>query len=336
MRAAVYNEYGSPEVLHVEEMEKPVPKDTEIRIRVHATSVNYGDLSARRFKEISPREFNMTMLFWFMAKLYFGLNKPKVRILGSEFSGVVDAVGSAVTRFQKGDAVFGYLGQGMGAYAEYFCMPEKGVIAKKPGNISFEEAAVIAYGAIMAWYLVDKAGIGSGQKVLINGASGAIGSAAVQIAKIKGAIVTGVCGTAAQDYVKALGADNTIDYREEDFTRNGETYDVIFDVRGRLLFSACKNSLKPKGILFYTSFKMKHLLRMLQTKSAGGKQVICAIAPGSVNDLHAVKEQIETGRIKALIDKRFPLEEATEAHRYAESGEKKGKIVITVRSNEQK
>ncbi len=331
MKAIVYKEYGSPEVLHIEEIEKPTPKDNEVLIKNYATTVNFGDLMARNYKAVSPRQFNMFFLFWLMGKISFGLNRPKINILGSEFAGQVEAVGSAVSRFKPGDPVFGYLGMSMGAYAEYFCMAENGVVASKPENMTYEEAAVVPYGATMALSLLRKANIQPGQKVLINGASGGIGSAAVQIAKHFGAEVTGVCSTPRLAFVKSLGADHVIDYTVEDFTQNGETYDLIFDILGRCAFARCKNSLKPNGILLYASFKMKHLMQMLWTsRSGGGKRVICSIAPGSLEDLNSVKELVEAGEIQAIIDRCYPMEQAAEAHRYVEEGHKKGNVVIAM------
>ncbi len=330
MKAIVYKEYGSPDVLHLEEVTKPAPRDNEVLIRNHATTVNFGDLMARNFRVISPRQFNMFFLFWLMGKISFGLNRPKNPILGSEFAGEVEAVGSAVTRFKPGDPVFGYLGMRMGAYAEYFCIPENGVVANKPKNMTYEEAAVVPYGATMALNLLRKANIQPGQKVLINGASGGIGSAAVQIAKHCGAEVTGVCGTPRLAFVKSLGADHVIDYTVEDFTKNGETYDLVFDILGKCAFARCKNSVKPNGILLYASFKMKQLMQMLWTSRSGsGKRVICAIAPGSLEDLNSVKELMEAGKIRAIIDRCYSMDRAAEAHRYVEEGHKTGNVVIT-------
>ncbi len=336
MKAIVYKEYGSPAVLHVEEVAKPAPKDNEVLIKNYATTVNFGDLIARNFKAVSPHQFNMLFLFWFMAKISFGLNQPRNPILGSEFAGEVEAVGSAVTRFKPGDQVFGYLGPSMGAYAEYFCTPENGVLASKPANMTYEEAAVVPYGAIMAVNLLRKANLQPGQKVLINGASGGIGSAAVQIAKHLGAEVTGVCGTPRLEFVKSLGADHVIDYTVEDFTQNGETYDLIFDILGKRSFARCKNSLKPNGILLFASFKMKQLVQMLwTTRSGSGKRVICSIAPGSLEDLNFVKALVEAGKIQAIIDRCYPMEQAAEAHRYVEEGHKKGNVVITMQAREE-
>jgi len=333
MKAIVCTKYGPPEVLQLKEVSKPAPKDNEVLIRVRATSVNFGDTMARNFKAITPREFNMLFLFWLMAKISFGLREPKTTILGSEFAGEIEAVGKDVKRFKKGDQVFGYPGQSFGAYAEYLCMPEDGVLAIKPANMTHEEAAVVPYGAIMALNLLRKMNIQPGQKVLVNGASGGIGSAAVQIAKHFGAEVTGVCGTPRLEFVKSLRADKVIDYTKDDFTKNGETYDLIFDILGKSSFSQCQSSLKPNGTLLFASFKMKQLLQMLWTSRAGTKKVICAIAPGSVEDLVSVKELVETGKIKSIIDRRYPLEEAAEAHRYVEQGHKRGNVVITLEQN---
>jgi len=336
MKAIVYAEYGPPEVLRPEEIEKPSPKDNEVLIKVHATSINYGDLVARNIRKIPPRKFNMPFLFWLMARIDFGLKRPKRKILGSEFAGKIEATGKDVKLFKEGDQVFGYLGQSMGAYTEYLCMPEKGVLTIKPVNMSYEEASVVPMGAIMALHLIrEKGNIEPGKKVLVIGASGGIGSAAVQIAKHFGAEVTGVCGTPRLEYVKSLGADKVIDYTKEDFTQSGEAYDLIFDVLGKSSFSLCKNSLKQNGRYLLASFKMKQLCQMLWTRimSQEGKKVICAIAPGSTEDLISVKELIEAGKIKSIIDKRYPLEEMAEAHRYVENGQNKGKVVVIMENN---
>ena len=332
MKAIVYMQYGPPEVLQLKEVEKPSPKDNEVLIRVDATSVNYGDLLARNIRNTSPGEFHMPFLFWLLARIDFGFNAPRKNILGSEFAGEIEAVGNEVTRFKKGDQVFGYPGQNMGAYAEYLCMPEDGVLAQKPTNMTYEEAAVVPMGAIMAINLLrEKGNLQPGQKVLVNGASGSIGSAAVQIAKNHfEAHVTGVCGTPRKAFVKSLGADQVIDYTEEDFTQNGETYDLIFDVLGKSSYSRCKGSLKENGRYLLASFKTKQLLQMLWTSMSGSQKVICALAPGSAADLLSVKELIEAGKIKAVIDRGFPMEKASEAHRYVETGHKKGHIVITM------
>jgi NADPH:quinone reductase-like Zn-dependent oxidoreductase len=335
MKAIVYTEYGPPEVLQLKEVEKPTPKDNEILIRNYAATVNYGDIVARHFNEISPRKFNMPFPFWLITGMSFGFSKPKISILGSEFAGEVEAVGKEVKLFKEGDKVFGYRGQIMGAYAEYVSMAEDGTLATKPVNMTYEEAVVVLWGGIIALNLLrEKGNIQSGDKVLINGASGAIGSAAVQLAKHYGAEVTGVCGTPRLEFVKSLGADKVIDYTKEDFTQSGETYDLIFDILGVSSFSRCKSSLSQNGRYLLASFKMKQVFEMLWTSMIGSKKVICAIGSGSTEDLISVKELIEAGKIKAVIDRRFPLEQTAEAHRYVEKGLKKGYVAITVEPND--
>lgn len=331
MKAIVCTKYGPPEVLQLKEVTKPVPKDNQVLIRVRATSVNFGDLMARNFKAVSPRKFNMPFLFWLMATMSFGLGKPKITILGSEFSGEVEAVGKTVKRFKPGDQVFGYPGLSLGAYAECICLPETGAVAQKPVSLSHEEAVTLPYGAIMATSLLGKANIQRGQKVLINGASGGIGSMAVQLAKYYGAEVTGVCGAPRLEFVKSLGADKVIDYTKQDFTQNGKTYDLIFDILGKSSFSRIKRSLKPNGIYLLASFKMKALLQMLWTLLTGSKQkVVCAFANETPESLTFVKKLVEEGKIKAIVDKSFPMEQAAEAHRYVEGGRKQGNVVIAI------
>jgi len=331
MKAIVYTEYGGPDVLQLKEVEKPYPKNNEVLIKVCAVSVNFGDVIARNFKNVSPREFNMPFLFWLLSRFGFGLNKPKKIILGNSFAGEVEGVGKDVTLYKKGDAVFGYTGENMGAYAAYLCIPENGILAAMPSNIKFEEASAIPYGAIMALSLLKKVNIQQGQSVLIMGASGGLGSAAVQLAKYYyDAEVTGVCSTEGLEYVKKLGARKVIDYKKEDFTKNGEEYDLIFDVLGRGSFSKVKASLKQNGIYLSVSFKMKKLLQMLWTSIMGGKKVICALAVPKQEDLVFIKELVESGKFTSIIDKTFPLEQAAEAHWYFESGNKKGIVVITI------
>ena len=331
MKAIVFTEYGSPAVLQLKEVARPTPKDNEILVRIHATPVNYGDLSARNFAHLTSREFNMPALLFLPARLSFGWSKPKINILGSELAGQVEAAGKLVTRFKPGDKVYAYAGMAMGANAEYICLPENGTVALMPANLSYDEAATLPYGAVMAASLLKKARLQPGQKVLINGASGGIGAMAVQLAKYYGAEVTGVCGTPRLEYVKSLGVDKVIDYTRQDFTQNGETYDLIFDILGRSSFSRCKGSLKPQGIYLLASFKSQALFDMLWTSLTGSKQrVICAMAEEKAENLVFVKELVEAGVVKALIDKRFPLEETAEAHRYVEQGQKRGQVVIMV------
>jgi len=335
MKAVVYTEYGSPDVLHVKEIEKPAPEANEILIRVYANSVNIGDVMARDFGSITPSKFTMPTIFWLPARITFGFNKPKKQILGNEFAGEVTEVGKDVRRFKVGDPVFGYRGMNMGANAEYICVPENSLVAIKPANMSYEEAATISGGTMTALNLLRKVDIQRGQKVLINGASGTIGSAAVQLAKHYGAEVTGVCSTPGMERVKALGADKVIDYTKEDFTRNGETYDLIFDIMGKSSFARLKNSLKPNGRYLLASFKMKQLFQMLVTSrtGVGGKKVICALSSENLEDLLLVKELVEAGTIKSIIDRCYPLEQAADAHRYYESGLKKGYVVLTFEHN---
>lgn len=330
MKAIVYTEYGPPEVLKLKEVKKPVPRDKEVLVRIHATPVSFGDKLVRNLKEITSEKFHMPFLFWVFAKMYFGFRRPRITILGSEFSGEIEAVGKDVRRFKKGDAVFGYRGPRMGAYAEYLCMAENGVVATKPANMTYEQAAAVPYGAIMALSLLRKQKIEPGQKVLVNGASGGIGPFVVQLAKHYGAEVTGVCGTPRLDYVKSLGADKVIDYTQEDFTASGETYDVIVDILGKSPFSRIKRALQPKGRWLLVSFKTKKLLLMLRTFMTGGRKVICALSSETAADLVFIKELIEAGKIKTVIDKCFPLAQAAEAHRYVEQGHKKGSVVITI------
>ncbi|RPH96545.1 NAD(P)-dependent alcohol dehydrogenase [candidate division KSB1 bacterium] len=330
MRAIVFTEYGAPDVLHLQDVEKPVPKDNEILVKVRATSVGYGDLLARRLNEVTMREFNMPSLFLLMAKFYFGFRRPRVHVLGSEFAGEIEAVGKSVKSFKAKDQVFGYLGQNMGAYAEYVCVPETGTVDFKPANMTYEEAAVIPMGSIMAIHLLREMHIQKGQNVLIIGASGGIGSAAVQIAKYYGAHVTGVCGAARFDFVKALGADEVLDYTKDDYQRNAARYDLIVDILGRGSFSQARNALKPNGKYLFVSFKIRQLIQAKRGKTADGKHAICGLAPGSKADLDAVRELIVAGKMKSIIDKSFPMEQAAEAHRYAESGQRKGPVAITI------
>lgn len=328
MKAIAYTEYGSPEVLHLTEVTKPTPKDNEILIRVRATSITVGDLWARNFKAISPREFSMPLALWLPSRMFFGFVKPRINVLGSEFAGEVESVGENVKHFKKGDQVFGYRGQNMGANAEYLCMPEDGMVTIKPVNMTYEEAATVPYGGLTALSLLRKVNVQAGQRVLILGASGGIGSAAVQLAKYFGAEVTGVCGTAGLDFVRSLGADKVIDYSREDFAKNGETYDLIFDITRKSSFSHCKDSLKPNGIYLLASFKMKQLFQMLWTSTRKGKKVVCALSAEKPEELVFIKELIEAGKFRSIIDKCYPLEQTAEAHKYAEMGSKKGKVAI--------
>ena len=327
MKAIVCTEYGPPEVLQLKEIEKPTPKDNEVLIRVYATSVTTGDCNARGFVFIPPG-------LGPLARLMLGLRKPKKAILGADLAGEIEAVGKDVRLFKEGDQVYGIDGNGLGAYAEYKCMSEAGALAIKPANMTYEEAAAIPFGALTAlFFLRDKGNIQSGQKVLINGASGSVGTAAVQIAKTFGADVTGVCSTTNLELVKSLGADKVIDYTQEDFTTSGETYDLILDsVVGKTSFSRCKNSLKQNGRYLAVAGGLQELIQMLWTSMIGSKKVI--FGGGSACErkeyLIFLKELIEAGKLKSVIDKRYPMEQIVEAHRYVDKGHKKGNVVITV------
>lgn len=330
MRAVTFTEYGPPEVLKLTEVATPAPKANEILIKIYATTVNTGDLWARNFKAIALRDFSMSFPMWVATKLLFGINQPRIRILGAELAGEIAAVGSKVTRFQVGDQVFGYRGPAFGGNAEYLCMPESGLVAHMPTNLSFAEAAALPYGTMTAKNLLRKVDLQPGQTILINGASGGIGSYAVQFAKHAGAEVTGVCSTAKVELVRVLGADHVIDYTQADFTQNGRRYDVIFDILGRSSFARCKGSLTPNGRYLLASFKTPQLLQMLQTSMRNGKKVICALSTESQADLLEIKVLAEAGVIQAHIDRSFPLAEVAAAHRYVEAGHKQGSVVITV------
>ncbi|MBI5962324.1 MAG: NAD(P)-dependent alcohol dehydrogenase [Chloroflexi bacterium] len=319
MKAIVYTKFGPPEVLHLQEVEKPTPKANEVLIKIHATTVVKEDPDMRA----SPG-FN-------------GFLKPRNPILGQELAGEIEAIGKDVTRFKPGDQVFGF--DMFGAYAEYKCMPENGALAIKPTNMSYEEAASVPNGALTALpFLRDKGKIQSGQTVLIYGASGSVGAAAVQLAKYYGAKVTGVCSAANLEWVKSLGADQVIDYTQEDFTENGKTYDIIFDTVGKRSFSECKGALTDEGIYLATVPTPVIMLQALLTARSGSKKVkfvAAGLRPASekIKDLSFLTELIEAGKIKPVIDRCYPLEQIVEAHRYVGQEHKKGNVVITVEHN---
>jgi len=326
MKAIIYTKYGPPDVLLLNEVAKPTPKDNEVLIRVHATTVTTGDVNARGFVFVPPG-------FRLLARLMFGLRRPKKTILGTEFAGEIEAAGKDVTLFKAGDQVFGIDGSGLGAYAEYKCLYEAGALAIKPANMTYEEAAAVPNGALTAlFFLRDKGNIQSGQKVLINGASGSVGTAAVQLARYFGAEVTGVCSTTNLELVKSLGADKVIDYTREDFSKRDETYDIIFDTVGKTSFSACKNLLKEKGLYLAGAGGLREFGQILWTSITGGKKVIAGggLESERKENLIFLKELIEAGKMKAVIDRRYPLEQMVEAHRYVDKGHKRGNVVITV------
>ncbi|MFQ5978364.1 MAG: NAD(P)-dependent alcohol dehydrogenase [Candidatus Heimdallarchaeota archaeon] len=322
MKAAICPKYGPPEVLKIEDVAKPIPKDDEVRVKIYATTVTPSDVMLRSGK--FPR------LLWLPARLYIGLRKPRKKILGYELAGVIEAVGKDVKRFKKGDQVFGATMGRMSCSAEYICLPEQCALELKPTNMTYDEAVAVTDGGCTAVHFLRKGKIQSGQKVLINGASGSVGTAAVQLAKYFGTEVTGVCSTANLGLVKSLGADKVIDYTQEDFTQNGETYDIIFDAVAKISFSRCKGSLKQRGIYLTTSWALTSLMRVLWTSLASKKKAKTAFSMTNSEDLRFLKERIEAGQMNAVIDRRYPLEQLAEAHRYVGKGHKKGNVIITV------
>jgi NADPH:quinone reductase-like Zn-dependent oxidoreductase len=322
MKAVVHDRYGPPEVLRVENVERPVPKDDEVLIRIHATTVNRTDCHVRRADPF----------FW---RVYAGLRRPKWRTLGTELAGEVEAVGPAVTRFEVGDEVFGamaFLAEGFGTNAEYVCKRERGALAHKPSGVSFEEAAAVCDGALAALACVRRADLRQGRSILVYGASGSIGTAAVQLAKHFGAHVTAVCNTKNLELVRSLGADVVIDYTREDFTKNGETYDAIFDAVGKHSFRRCRHSLKPGGMFLETDLGfMWHVpILVLATRWIGDKKVTVPIPVYTTEDVLFLKELIEARKYRAVVDRVYPLEDVVEATRYVETGQKTGNVVLTL------
>lgn len=323
MKAMVWTKYGPPDVLQLKEVEKPVPRDNEVLIRIHATTVETGDCELRRYEMHNKIVLPM--------RLYFGLLRPtRVKILGQQLAGVIESVGKEVTLFKPGDQVFAPTEMSFGAYAEYLCLPSTHAIAIKPVNMNYEEAATVSVGGLNALHFLRKANVQRGQKVLIYGTSGSIGTFAVQLAKVFGAEVTGVCSTAKIALVKSLGADNVIDYTNEDFSESGEAYDIIFDTIGKSPFSASITALTKNGCYLQANPTVSQMVRGLWTSMTSSKKVMFEFAAYRVEDLNYLKSLIEAGKLKSVIDRCYPLEQTAEAHRYVEEGHKKGNVVITL------
>jgi NADPH:quinone reductase-like Zn-dependent oxidoreductase len=323
MKAIVCTKYGQPDVLQLKEVKNPTPKDNEVLVKVFATTVTTYDCWAR--SSTAPPGF------WLPSRIASGFRKPKQPILGTELAGEIEAVGVDTTRLNVGDQVFGFSAS-LGAHAEYMCLPEEGV-AVKPANMTYEEAAAVVQGGLSALYFLRKGNIQSGQKILIFGASGGIGTYAVQLAKYFEAEVTGVCSTPKSEMVKSLGADKVIDYTKEDFTKNAQTYDIIFDTVGKTSVSRSIRSLKENGFYIFATFGLPMLVQVLWLLRKSSKKAIFGVLEERPEDLIFLKELIEAGKIRSVIDRRYPLEQVAEAHRYVETGGKKGNVIITVEPN---
>lgn len=321
MKAIVCTEYGPPEVLQIKELAKPIPGDSEILIKIHATTVTAGDWRVRSLEV--PFGFKLIM------RLVIGIFRPRQPILGSELAGTIEAVGKDVKKFKVGDPVFAFNGVGMGCHAEYKCMPEDGTVVPKPSNLTYEEAAALSFGGTTALDFLRKGKLQKGERVLVNGASGAVGTATVQLARHFGAHVTAVCSTANLDLVKSLGAHQVIDYTQEDFTKNGETYDVIVDTAGTAPFSRSKTSLKENGRLLLVLSSLLEMIRAPWVSMTSSKRVIAGPAAERAEDLHFLAKLAEMGEFKPVIDRSYPFGQIVEAHRYVDTGRKKGNVVIT-------
>lgn len=326
MKAITYSKYGPPSVVALTEVPKPQPKDNEVLIRIHATTVSSGDWRARTL--------SMPPGLGLLGRLVFGVTKPRQPILGTELAGVVESVGKSVTRFSPGDEVIAFPGGGYGSHAEYRTMPEDGMIAAKPANLSFEEAASLSFGNTTALpFLRDKAKVKPGDQVLVVGASGAVGVAAVQVAKHFGATVTAVTSTANVSLVRSIGADKVIDYTQVDFATTGETWDIILDTTGTVPFGRCEKSLKAGGRLVVIMGTFAQTLGMGGASRASGKHVISGVVPLSVNDMRYISDLASSGALKPVVDRVYPLEKAAEAHAYVDTGRKRGSVVLAVAPN---
>jgi NADPH:quinone reductase-like Zn-dependent oxidoreductase len=322
MKAAVYRRYGPPDVVELQEVPKPRPKDNELLIRIHATTVTSGDWRTRSLA--------MPLGFGLVGRLVFGVVRPRQPILGTELAGKIESVGKDVTKFCAGDHVFAFSGAGMGCHAEYKCVPEDGAVALTPANLAYEEAAALSFGGTTALGFLRKAKVRSGERVLINGASGSVGTAAVQLAKHFGAHVTGVCGAANADLVRSLGAERVINYAEEDFTASEETYDVIVDTAGTAPFARSNASLRARGRLLLVLGGLPDMLRIPWVAMTSSKRVIAGPAAVRAEDLRFLAQLAEAGEFEPVIDRRYPFEQIAEAHRYVDTGRKRGNVVITL------
>ena len=326
MKAVVTTEYGPPEVLQLHEVEKPSPKDNELLIKIYATTVTAGDCEMRSLK--------LPLGYQLMLRMGFGIRRPRNKIPGTELAGEIEAVGKDVKRFKEGDQVFGSAGMGFGANAEYICLPEEpgemeGGVVIKPANMTYEEAATVPFGGRDSLHFLRLGNIQSGQKILINGAGGSIGTCAIQLANYYGAEVTAVDSTAKLDMLRSIGADHVVDYTRKDFTESGEIYDVIFDVVGKISFSRSEKSIKPNGTYLLAN-PVSQMVQAMWTRMTSSRKVVMETASGAIEDLVFLRTLIEDGTIGTVIDRSFPLEEIVEAHRYVEKGGKLGNVVITV------
>lgn len=322
MKAVVYEKYGPPEVLHVKEVAKPVPKDDEVLVRIHATTVTSADVRIRALR--LPTGFGV------IAPLIFGFRQPRNPILGVEFAGVIEQVGREVSTFRTGDAVFGIHGAGMSCYAEYKTIKASGPIALKPDDIPFVEAAAIPFGGGTALHFLRQGKVKAGEKILIIGASGGVGNAAVQLAKSMGAEVTGVCSTSNVELVKALGADHVIDYTQEDFRRSGQTYDVVMETIGVYSFHACKTALKDNGRFLPIALGVPDYAKMVWTNLTDQRKTISGVVTENAKDLRTIAEMAAAGSYQVIIDRIWPLDQLPEAHRYVDTGRKRGNVVISL------
>jgi NADPH:quinone reductase-like Zn-dependent oxidoreductase len=324
VKAVVYDRYGPPDVLRLEEVERPVPKDDEVLVRILAVAVTRGDCATRE----ANRRGGLAVTL--LSRMISGFRRPKQPVLGSELAGVIEAAGAAVTEFAVGDQVFGSTGFRFGAYAEFTCVPERARIAHKPAAMSFEEAAAVCDGGLASLWCLRLAELRVGQRILIYGASGAIGTAGVQLARVFGADVTAVCGTKNLELVRSLGADRVVDYTREDFTENGQTYDVIFDAVGKQSFKRCRGSLKRGGSYLATD-GLSNLILALWTPRIGDRKVIFQIPPRyTKKDVLLLKELVEAGRYRAVIDRSYALEDVVDAARYVETEQKTGNVILTI------